>query len=178
MPNKCLRHHLRRKPMPPHRWPRHKLMPKNARPVALLVARPPLPLPVGQPLLLPVGSSIPLAPVRRPMTSRGPLQETSRMNGMPPPARTDAATCASRTPTPCAVMDTNRRVRPPKDERRSPLTLSPARPAGLFLCETNPRARSCTAAEERKPSFRTVCLAPLRRGLLFFGSNSRPSESR
>src|SRR5437016_5032666 len=76
-------------------------------------------------------SLTPLGRDRRPMTWRGPATETPRTSGTPLPARTDAATCASRIPIPCAVMDTKRRARPPKNERRPPLILSPARPRGF-----------------------------------------------
>ena len=115
--------------MPPHRWLLPKLMPNNEESVVLRAMR------VEGPLGLTVGSSITLAPVRRPMTSSGPpvqALEARRLNGMPPPARTDAATCASRTPTPCAGMGTKRRV---KNERRSLLILilSPALGGALFL---------------------------------------------
>jgi hypothetical protein len=117
--------------MPVPRWPLHKLTP-NAGSVALLVARLPLPLPVRLPLLLPVEPTTPLAPVRRLMPSLD-VKHThkSRMNGMPPPARTDAATCVSRTPTRCVVTVTKRRAHPRRDERPSPLNLSPAR-CGAF----------------------------------------------
>jgi hypothetical protein len=76
--------------------------------------------------LLTVGSSMSLGRVRRPMTSSGPPLQTSHGNGMALPAPIDAATCASRIPIPCAVMGTKRRAHPPKNERRSSLTLSPA----------------------------------------------------
>jgi len=101
--------------------------------VALLVARLQL-LPVRRPLLLPVGPPTPLAPVRRLMPSLE-VKDThnSRMNGMPPPARTDAATCVSRTPTRCVDTVSKRRAHPRRDERPSPLNLSPAR-CGAFLC--------------------------------------------
>ena len=118
MLNKCLQPLLRHKPMPPHRWLLPKLMPNNEESVALRAMR------VEVPLGLTVGSSITLAPVRRPMTSSGPpvqALEARRLNGMPPPARTDAATCASRTPTPCAGMGTKRRA---KNKRRSLLILN------------------------------------------------------
>jgi hypothetical protein len=76
------------------RWPPHKLMP-NARRVALLVARLLL-LPVRHlPLPLPVGPRTPLAPARRLMPSLEVKHtHNSRMNGMPPPAQSGAATCA------------------------------------------------------------------------------------
>ena len=127
MLNKCLQPLLRRKPMPPHRWLLPKLMPNNEESVALRAMR------VEGPLGLTVGSSITLAPVRRPMTSSGPpvqALQARRLNGMPPPARTDAATCASRTPTPCAGMGTKRRV---KNKRRSLLILSPALGGAFFV---------------------------------------------
>ena len=102
----------------------------NAGCVALLVARLPLLLPVRLPLLLPGGPPTPLAPVRHPTPSKVKRTHSSRMNGMPPPARTDAATCVSPIPTPCAVTVTKRRV---KNERRSPLTLSPAPMRGFLF---------------------------------------------
>src|SRR5262245_27268902 len=77
-------------------------------------------------------SPTPLALVRRPMTflvKYMPVKALARGNGTPLPAPTSAAACASRIPTPCAVMVTKRRVR---NEGRSPLILSPA-PAGLFF---------------------------------------------
>ena len=51
-------------------------------------------LPIVLPLLLPGGPPTPLAPVRHPTPSKVKRTHSSRMNGMPPPARTDAATCA------------------------------------------------------------------------------------
>lgn len=130
MHNRCPRVPLRRKPMAVHRWPLHKLMP-NAGSVALLVVPLPLPLPVPLLLLLPVGPPTPLAPVRHPMPSKVKHTHRSRMNGMPPPARTDAATCVSRTPTRCVVTVTKHRAHPRRDERPSPPNLSPAR-CGAF----------------------------------------------
>ena len=108
--------------------------------------------------LLPVGSSIPLGRDRRPMMSRGPATDRRRLNGMPPPARTDAATCASRTRTRCAVMGTKRRAHPPKNERLSPLTLSPASMRGFSL----QAARYATARPARPPP-------PLRQQMRFLG---------
>src|SRR5438874_4638422 len=84
-------------------------------------------------------SPTPLGRDRRPMTWRGPATETPRTSGTPLPARTDAATCASRIPIPCAVMDTKRRARPPKNERRSPLILSPAPLRGFFFADRSAR---------------------------------------
>jgi hypothetical protein len=76
--------------------------------------------------LLTVGSSMSRGRVRRPMTSSGPPpMQTPRSNGTPLPAQTGAATCASRIPIPCAVTGTKRHAHPPKNERRSSLTLSP-----------------------------------------------------
>ena len=63
----------------------------------------------------------------------GPPLRASRGNGMALPARTGAATCASRTPTRCAVMASKGRARR-RNERRSLLALSPAFLAGLFFC--------------------------------------------
>ena len=122
MPNKCLQPRLRRKPMLLHRWLLPKLMANNEEPVAMRAGA------LLDGALLTVGSSIPLAPVRRPTTSSGPHRQTRRLNGMPPPARTDAATCASRTPTRCAGMGTKRHA----NKRRSLLILSPA-PSGAFF---------------------------------------------
>jgi hypothetical protein len=116
MHNRCPRAPLPRKPMPDHRWPLHKLIP-NAGSVALLVARLRLLLLVGRPpLLAPLGTPTLLLPVG------------GSGNGLPLPAPKSAAICASRTSTPCAVMGSWSRVR---NERRSPLTLSPAR-CGAF----------------------------------------------
>src|SRR5215831_16348942 len=128
MHNRWLQPLLHRKPMPPHRWLLHKLMPNNEEPVAMRVAH--------LPRLLPTWSTAP-APVRHPMPSTSLAKDTHwrRGNGMPPPARTDAATCASRTRTPCAGMRIKRRV---NNERRSPLTLSPAPMRGFFLVEPIP----------------------------------------
>ena len=103
-------------------------------------------------------SLTPLGRDRRPMTWRGPATETPRLNGMPPPARTDAATCASRTPTRCAVMGTKRRARPPKNERRSPLILSPAPLRGFFFV---PRARQGHRLDLRERISRPASLAPI-----------------
>jgi hypothetical protein len=88
--------------------------------------------------LLTVGSSMSLGRVRRPMTSSGRPLQTNHGNGMALPAPIDAATCASRIPIPCAVMDTKRRAHPPKDERRSTLILSPASLRGFFLQTARP----------------------------------------
>ena len=116
MLNRCPRVRLRRKPMPPHRWPRHRLMP-NVRLVALPAERLlPLLLLEGPPPPLRVGLATPPAPVRHRTPSKAKHMHRGRMNGMPPPAQTDAATCASRTPTPCAAMGTKRRAHPQKDE--------------------------------------------------------------
>ena len=49
-------------------------------------------------------------------------------------------------------------------------TLSPARPAGLFFVEPIPALGIVLAAEDQRPSFRNVFLAPLRRG---FSSENR-----
>ena len=118
MHNRWLQHLLRRRPMPPYKWLLHQLMPNNEEPVAMRVARLPLLLP-RLPLLLPVGLSTALAPVRHPMPSTSLAKDTRwrRGNGMPPPARTDAARCASRTRTPCADMGIKQRV---NNEQRSP----------------------------------------------------------
>jgi hypothetical protein len=98
--------------------------------VALLVR--PTAMPLALPLRsIPVIRPSPLALVGRPMPlllDHMPQTLPSRMNGTPLPARTDAATCASRTPTPCAVMVSIR------NERRSPLILSPAPSGAFFLC--------------------------------------------
>ena len=145
MPNKCLQPLLRRKPMPPHRWLLPNLMPNSEEPVAMRAGA------LREGALLMVGWSILLAPVRRPTTSSGPHRQTSRLNGMPPPARTDAATCASRTLTPCAGMGTKRRV---KIERSSLLLFSaPLRRGSFFAarqgapgcvgCGDWPAGRSC-----------------------------------
>ena len=84
MHNRWLQPLLRRKPMPPHRWLLHKLMPNNEEPVSMRVARLPLP---RLPLLLPVGLSTALAPVRHPTPSTSLANDTHwpRGNGMPPP---------------------------------------------------------------------------------------------
>jgi hypothetical protein len=123
MHNRWLQPLLRRKPMPPHRWLLHQLMPNNEEPVAMRVAR--LLLLPRPPLLLPVGLSTALAPVRHPMPSTSLAKDTRLRhgNGMPPPARTDAATCASRTPSPCAGMGIKRRV---NNERWRCVIMSPS----------------------------------------------------
>jgi len=90
--------------------------------------------------LLTVGSSMSLGRVRRPMTSSGPPLQTSHGNGMALPAPIDAATCASRIPIPCAVMGTKRRAHPPKNERHSPLALSPAPMRGFFFSDCSARS--------------------------------------
>jgi hypothetical protein len=100
MPNRCRRASLRRKPMPLHRWPPHKLMP-NAGP-ALLVARLRVLLP-RLPLQLPVGPPTPLAPVRHPIQSLAKHTHRGRGNGTRLPARVNAAICASNTPIHFAV---------------------------------------------------------------------------
>jgi hypothetical protein len=123
MPNKCLQPLLRRKPMPPHRWLLPNLMPNSEEPVAMRAGA----LPEGA--LPTVGWSILLAPVRRPTISSAPPVQANLGNGTGLPAQTGAATCASRTSTPCAGTDTKRRV---KNERRLLLIFSPA-PAGLFF---------------------------------------------
>ena len=154
MPNKCLQRLLRRKPMRPRRWLRPKLMPNNEDTVGRRAMRVE-PLRALGPGL---GSSIPLDRVRPPMTSRGPLRETSRGNGMALQARTDAATCASRTPTRCAVMDTKRRARPPRDERRS-LVNSKPRPLGGAFFGRSARLRGSllfSPLEARGPPARVV----------------------
>ena len=92
--------------------------------------------------LLTVGSSMSLGRVRRPMTSSGPPLQTSHGDGMALPAPIDAATCASRIPIPCAVMGTKRRAHPPKNERRSPLTLSPAPMRGFSFAGRSARHQS------------------------------------
>jgi hypothetical protein len=80
------------------------------------------------PLLLPVGPPTTPAPVRRPITSLAKRTHSSRLSGMPPPARTDAAIlCITRMPTRCAVMVFKRHAHPRKDERRSHPNLSLAR---------------------------------------------------
>jgi hypothetical protein len=78
-------------------------------------------------------SSTHLALVRRRMTflvKHMPVKALARGNGTPLRARIGGATCASRTPIPCAVMVSKHRVR---NERRSPLTPKPRR-CGAFLC--------------------------------------------
>jgi hypothetical protein len=131
--------------MPPHRWLLPNLMPNSEEPVAMRAGA------LREGALLMVGWSILLAPVRRPTTSSGPHRQTSRLNGMPPPARTDAATCASRTLTPCAGMGTKRRV---KIERSTLLLFSaPLRRGSFFAarqgapgcvgCGDWPAGRSC-----------------------------------
>jgi|ERR1700757_2803852 hypothetical protein len=63
------------------------------------------------------------------------------------PPRTDAATCASRTRTPCAGMGIKRRV---NNERRSPLTLSPAPMRGFFFAGRSTRHLGGGFAEFRQ----------------------------
>src|SRR5262249_50815183 len=78
---------------------------------------------------MPVIRPSPLALVRRLMLlllHHMPQTLPSRTNGTPLLARINAAICALPTSIPCVVMDTNRHARPPKDERRSPIILSPA----------------------------------------------------
>ena len=122
------------------------------QPMALLKRMPLLEnMPVAPTVALPVPrdrlaviSSTPRALVRRPMTflvKSMPVKALARGSGTPLPARTDAATCASRIPIPCAVMDTKRRARPPKNERRSPLSLSPAPLRGFFFAARSARHR-------------------------------------
>jgi hypothetical protein len=116
--------------MPPRRWLRPKLMPNNENTVApRAIAEAPLRAPGLAP-----GSPIHLGRVRRPMTFSGPPMQTSHGNGMALRAQTGAATCASRTLTPCAVMGTKRRARR-RNERRSLLISSPAL-SGAFFCRS------------------------------------------
>jgi len=147
MHNRWLQPLLHRKPMSPHRWLLHKLMPNNEEPVAMRVARLPRLLP-RLPRLLPTWSTA-LAPVRHPMPSTSLAKDTHwrRGNGMPPPARADAATCASRTRTPCAGMGIKRRV---NNERRSPLTLSQA-PARQHASAGGGAYYAIRALPEEKP---------------------------
>src|SRR5262249_36093605 len=133
MHNRCPRAPLPRKPMPDHRWPLRKLI-TNAGSVALPIVRLPLLLPLGPPtLLLPLGPLVARLPALFPV---GPLPITlpvgppTPINGLPLRAPKSAAICASRMSTPCAVMGSWSRVR---NERHSPLILSPAPDAGLFL---------------------------------------------
>jgi hypothetical protein len=81
------------------------LMPNSEEPVAMRAGA------LLEGALLTVGWSILLAPVRRPTTSSGPHRQTGHGNGTGLPAQTDAATCASRTPTPCAGTGIKRRVK-------------------------------------------------------------------
>jgi hypothetical protein len=92
-----------------------------------------------------------LALVRRPMQlllHHMPQTLPSRTNGTPLLARINAAICALPTSIPCVVMDTNRRVRPPKDERHSPLILSPAPLRGFFFAGRS----GCRAEHARRQS--------------------------
>ena len=122
-------------------------------------------------------SPTPLGRDRRPMTWRGPATETHRTSGTPPPARTDAATCASRIPTRCAVMGTKRRARPPKNERRSPLILSQAPRRGFSLWNQAPRPKLCQCGRPSS-AIPSTCLAPLRRGPFFQAGSARQPSGR
>src|SRR5262249_6837627 len=112
--------------MRPRRWLRPKLMPNNNEDTVA-----PRAMRVEPPLRAAVGSSIPLGRVRRPTTSVGQRRRAGRGNGMALLARTDAATCASRIPIPCAVMGTKRRARR-RNEQRSLLISSPALGGAFF----------------------------------------------
>src|SRR5262245_24500403 len=100
-----------------------------------LIALRPLALLVLLLRCMPVIRPSPLALVRRPMPlllHHMPQTLPSRMNGTQLPARINAAICALLTSTPCAVMVSKHRV---KNERRFPLTLSPASRRGFFFVE-------------------------------------------
>jgi len=144
--------------MPPRRWLRPKLMPNNENtvaPRAIAEAR------LRAPGLAP-GSPIHLGRVRRPMTFSVPPMQTSHGNGMALRAQTGAATCASRTLTPCAVMGTKRRARR-RNERRSLLISSPARSGAFFAARPAPSRRGFSQATGEGD----VCAARLASGTLW-----------
>src|SRR5215467_13806269 len=101
-----------------------------------------LPVPRNRPAVI---SSTPLALVRPRTTflvKHMPVRAPARGNGMPVPARISGATCALLTPTLCVATDTRPRAR---NERRSPLTLSPAPMRGFFFAHGVPVASEAQA---------------------------------